>query len=121
MQFLCNMMTAKLKIEDARRQEDIDVALGYLNLDMNFMGLIREWLYPRRLEIHQLFNQISNEKKRYVNIAVRFATQLFTEFKATNQANYDLCINLQFNFVNEIFSLPTITKYFMPMIETQDP
>ena len=50
------MMTAKLKIEDATRQEAIDVALGYLNLDINFMVLIREWLYPRRLEIHQLFN-----------------------------------------------------------------
>ena len=32
MQFLCNMMTAKLKIEDQVRQEDIDVALGYLNI-----------------------------------------------------------------------------------------
>lgn len=56
MQFLCNMMTEKLKIEDAVRQEAIDVALGYLNLDINFMVLIREWLYPRRLEIHQGFN-----------------------------------------------------------------
>ena len=56
MQFLSNTMAAKLKIEDATRQEDIDVAFGYLNLDINFMEKIREWLYPRRLEIHQLFN-----------------------------------------------------------------
>ena len=26
-------------------------------------------------------------------------------------------INLQYNFINEILSLPTITKYFIPMIE----
>ena len=64
-----------------------------------------------------MFNQISNERRRFVNIAVRFATQLFTEFKATNQANYDLVINLQYNFVNEILSLPTITKYFIPMLD----
>lgn len=37
--------------------------------------------------------------------------------KATNQNNYDLAINLQYNFINEILSLPTITKYFIPMIE----
>ena len=28
MQSLCNIMTAKLKIEDLVRQEDIDVAIG---------------------------------------------------------------------------------------------
>ena len=56
MQALCNMMTAKLKIEDLVRQEDIDVTIGYMNLEINCMALIREWLYPRRLEIHQMFN-----------------------------------------------------------------
>ena len=117
MQFLCNTMKAKLEIEDPKVQEAIDVALGYLNLDLNFMGLIREWLYPKRLEIHQFYDQISNEKKRFVNIALKMATQLFCKFKATNQTNYDLAINLQFNYVNEILSLPTITKYFIPMIE----
>jgi hypothetical protein len=38
------------------------------------MALIREWLYPKRLEIHQMFNEISNEKKRFVNMALRYAT-----------------------------------------------
>lgn len=52
MQFLCNMMAAKLNIFEPIKQESIDVALGYLNLDLNFMALIREWLYPKRLEIH---------------------------------------------------------------------
>ena len=52
MQYLSNMMTAKLKIAEKERQESFDVALGYLNLDLNFMALIREWLYPKRLEIH---------------------------------------------------------------------
>ena len=52
MQFLCNMMTAKLKITDAAKQESIDVALGNMNLSLNFMGLIRDWLHPKRLEIH---------------------------------------------------------------------
>ena len=28
-----------------------------------------------------------------------------------------MAINLQFNFVNEIFSLPTITKYFIPLLD----
>ena len=64
-----------------------------------------------------MFNQISNEKKRFVNIALRYATQLFCEFKASNAANYDLAIDLQFNFINEILSLPTITKYLIPMLE----
>ena len=94
MQFLCNTVKAKLQIEDPKVQEAIDVALGYLNLDLNFMGLIREWLYPKRLEIHQFYDQISNEKKRFVNIALKMATQLFCNFKATNQTNYDLSINL---------------------------
>ena len=52
MHFLCNLMAAKLKIEDAAKQETIDVAMGYLSLDLNFMALIREWLFPKRLEIH---------------------------------------------------------------------
>ena len=119
MQFLCNMMAAKLKIADRAKQESLDVALGNMNLDLNFMGLIRDWLYPKRLEIHQLFHEISNERKRYVNIAVKLATQLFTEFKASNQANYDLAINMQFNYVNEILSLPTVTKYLIPMLEQE--
>lgn len=84
MQFLCNLMTAKLKIEDVKKQESIDVALGYLNLELNFMEKIRSWLYPKRLEIHQLFDQVSNEKKRFVTIALKFATQLFSGFKASN-------------------------------------
>ena len=42
---------------------------------------------------------------------------MFSQFKATNQVNYDLAINLQFNFVNEILSLPTITKYFIPLLD----
>jgi len=93
-----------------------------MNLDLNFMGAVRDWLYPKRLEIHQLFHEISNERKRYVNIAVKLATQLFSEFKASNQTNYDLAINLQFNYVNEILSLPTITKYLIPMLEqAQEP
>ena len=66
-----------------------------------------------------MFNEVLNEKKRFVNIAVRFATQLFCEFKASNAANYDLSINYQFNFINEILSLPTITKYWIPMLESQ--
>ena len=45
-------MTEKLKIEDKVKQESIDVALGYLNLEHNFMEAIRNWLYPKRLEIH---------------------------------------------------------------------
>ena len=65
-----------------------------MNLDINFMKLIREWLYPRRLELHQTFESIRNERKHFVNIAVRLATQLFSTFKATNQSNYDLAINL---------------------------
>ena len=52
MQFLCNMMTAKLKISDPVKQEAFDVALGNMNLELNFMGLIRDWLYPKRIEIH---------------------------------------------------------------------
>ena len=83
MQFLCNIMTSKLKFEDQRKQESIDVALGHLNLDLNFMKLIRDWLHPKRLEIHQGFHEISNEKKLTVNKAVKFATQLFSEFKAS--------------------------------------
>jgi hypothetical protein len=120
MQFLCNTMSAKLKIGDKARQEAIDVAFGYLNLDINFMKAIREWLHPKRLEIHQLFNQINNEKKRFVNIALRLATQLFCEFRASNASNYDLAINFQFNYINEILSLPTIIKYLLPMLEGPD-
>lgn len=77
-------MNAKLKIDNNAKQESIDVALGHLNLDLNFMGAIRDWLHPKRLEIHQAFHEISNERKRYVNIAIKLATQLFTEFKASN-------------------------------------
>ena len=120
MQFLCNMMSAKLSLAERSKQEAVDVALGYLNLDLNFMAKIRTWLFPKRLEIHQMFNEISNERKRYVTIAVKLATQLFCEFKASNQAHYDLAINLQFNFVNEILSLPTIPRYFIPLLEGAD-
>ena len=94
MQYLCNIQNAKLAIEDEARQEAIDVAFGHMNLDINFMKLIREWIYPRRLELHQTFESIRNERKRFVNIAVRFATQLFSTFKATSQSTYDLAINL---------------------------
>ena len=119
MQFLCNMMNSKLTIEDQSRQGAIDIELGSLKLSKNVMALIREWLYPKRLEIHQAFEQISNERKRFVNIAVRFAAQLFCEFKASDQVAYDLSIDFQFNFINEILSLPTINKYFIPMLEDQ--
>lgn len=84
MQFLCNVMNAKLKFEDKKKQESIDVALGHLNLDLNFMKAIRDWLQPNRIEIHQSFHEISNEKKLLVNKAIKFATQLFSEFKASN-------------------------------------
>ena len=59
-------MKAKLAIESNSKQESIDVALGFLNLEVNFMTQIREWLYPKRLEIHQFFDDISNERKRFV-------------------------------------------------------
>ena len=45
-------MKSKLAIEDEAKQESIDVAFGFLNLDVNFMVQIRDWLYPKRLEIH---------------------------------------------------------------------
>ena len=48
---------------------------------------------------------------------MKLATQLFCEFEATNATNYDLAINFQFHFVNEIMSLPTVTKYLIPMLE----
>lgn len=59
-------MKSKLAIEDEAKQESIDVAFGFLNLDVNFMVQIRDWLYPKRLEIHQFFDDISNERKRFV-------------------------------------------------------
>jgi hypothetical protein len=41
---------------------------------------------------------------------------LFSEYKAANQKDYDLNINLQFSFVNNILSLPTVNKYLIPMV-----
>jgi len=80
------------------------------------MKAIRDWLYPKRIEIHQSFESISHEKKRFVNQGLRLSLQLFSEFKAANQQDYDLSINLQSGFVSQILSLPTINRYLLPML-----
>lgn len=77
---------------------------------------MRDWLYPKRLEIHQSFDSILNEKKRFVTQGLKVCLLLFSEYKAANQKDYDLSINLQFSFVNNVLSLPTINKYLLPMI-----
>jgi len=80
---------------------------------------MRDWLFPKRLEIHQSFESITNEKKRFVTQGLKVCLLLFSEYKAANQKDYDLSINLQFSFVNNILSLPTINKYLTPMINTK--
>lgn len=77
---------------------------------------MRDWLYPKRLEIHQSFDSILNEKKRFVTQGLKVCLLLFSEYKAANQQDYDLSINLQFSFVDNVLSLPTINKYLLPMI-----
>jgi hypothetical protein len=44
--------------------------------------------------------------------------QLFSEFKAGNQQDYDLCIPMQHGFVQHILSLPTINCYLVPLIKS---
>ena len=80
---------------------------------------MREWLFPKWLEIHQTFDSISNEKKRFVTQGLKVYLLLFSEYKAANQKDYDMSINLQFSFVNSVLSQPTINKYLMPMINTK--
>ncbi len=80
---------------------------------------MREWLFPKWLEIHQSFDSISNEKKRFMTQGLKVCLLLFSEYKPANQKNYDLSNNLQFSFVNIVLSLPTINKYLMPMITTK--
>jgi len=71
---------------DKKKQEVFDVALGHLNLTYNFHAKVREWLFPKRLEIHQTFESIPNEKKRFVKMGLKLAVLLFSQFKASNQS-----------------------------------
>ena len=48
------------------------------------MKQMRDWLYPKRLEIHQSFESITNEKKLFVTQGVRLCLLLFSAFKAAN-------------------------------------
>lgn len=49
------------------------------------MKAMREWLYPKRLEIYKSFDSITHEKKRFVNQGLRLCLMLFSEYKAANQ------------------------------------
>ena len=109
-------MSSKLLLDRAK-QESFDVAIGNLHLDENIMTQMRAWFFPKRLELHQSWESISNEKKLFVSTGLKFCVQLFSEYKASNQAVYDLAINLQYSFINEILSLPTINKYLVPLLE----
>ena len=110
-------MIAKKLLLDKARQESFDIAIGTLHLEENILTKMRKWFYPKRLELHQTWDSISNEKKLFVSTGLKFCVQLFSEYKATSQAVYDLSINLQYSFINEILSLPTINRYLIPLLE----
>ena len=61
------------------------------------------------LELHT--SKILNTDKLTVSKGVEVAIGLFTHFQAKDQKQYDLAISVQYNFVREILSLPTILKY----------
>jgi hypothetical protein len=58
-------LTAKIAKEN-KFQQQFDLQIGRLNLQVDMMKQMRDWLYPKRLEIHQSFESISNEKKWFV-------------------------------------------------------
>ena len=65
-------MIAKKLLLDKARQESFDIAIGTLHLEENILTKMRKWFYPKRLELHQTWDSISNEKKLFVSTGLKF-------------------------------------------------
>lgn len=81
--FLVKLLSAKMA-KEIKFQQKFDFQIGRLNLQVDLMKQMRDWLYPKRLEIHQSFESISNEKKRFVTQGLKVCLLLFSEYKAAN-------------------------------------
>lgn len=75
----------------------------------------------RHLDIHMSFESISNVVKLKISKACDAALNLFQNFKAKNQKEYDVMIDWQYEFVKQILSVPTIVKYIrLPKINCKN-
>jgi len=72
-------------------------------------------LNPSRLEIHIPFESIPNERRNQVTLGVKCAHSLVANFFGSEKT-YDTLVGLQFQFINDIVSLPTINKYLVPLL-----
>lgn len=80
------------------------------------MKQIRQWLNNHsRLEIHVPFESIPNERRNQVTLGVKTALAIVSNIAASEQT-YDALVVMQSHFVQEIVSLPTINKYFLPLV-----
>jgi hypothetical protein len=81
------------------------------------MSLIKGWIQqPSRIEIHMPFESIPNERRNQVTLGINTALALLTSV-TNSEHTYDLMVSLNCQFVNDLMSLPTINKYFIPLLD----
>ena len=77
---------------------------------------IRKWIEASsRLEIHMPFESIPNERKNQVTLGVKLAFSLVANIKQSKDT-LDTMVTLQCDFLDRLLSLPTINKYWFPLV-----
>jgi hypothetical protein len=85
-------------------------------LDGDIYEKFRIWLNaPSRLEIHMPFETIPNERKSQVITGLKCALAIMCNI-VQNKSLLDSMVHLQYSFVHNILSLPTINKYLLPLV-----
>mmetsp|Transcript_10499 Transcript_10499/g.10557 ORF Transcript_10499/g.10557 Transcript_10499/m.10557 type:complete len:108 (-) Transcript_10499:342-665(-) len=79
------------------------------------LEVVKKWM-TARLELHLPFEQVPAEKKNMVTLGLKFSMLVFNSYVQTNKT-LDTAINLQYDFINHIFSMPSINKYFLTVID----
>lgn len=68
-----------------------------------------------KIELYMPFESVLAEKKNMVNLGLKTAMLLFSNC-VHSEVTLDFSIALQYHFVNEVISIPTINKYYFPLI-----
>jgi hypothetical protein len=76
--------------------------------------IMKKWIMSK-IELHLGFEQIPLEKKNLVSTGLKTSIIMFNNYVQTNKT-LEESIALQFDFINEIMSIPSINKYFFPLI-----
>ena len=112
--YLLNHILKSKQDLDKDNQLKFDMLLGNVQCDYNIMERVRMWMM-QRLELHMTFENIPNEKKNLFKLGLETAVMIFNNLVSTDKT-YEIAVSLLYGFVNEIFSIPTINKYLMPML-----